>query len=73
MISQYWPDLLWAAGTALNTGLLVYNWRMARQYYRLNRLLLDIAVKSFFLQRIAPVYTLFPNTRITANIEVHRD
>lgn len=63
--------LVSVASGVVNLGLLVYNWRTARQLRRLRYVLLEIAVQAYAIQRVAPLWQMFPGKRFAANIEVH--
>jgi hypothetical protein len=57
----------------VNVGLMIYNYLIARQYFQLRRMLLAIALQSLIYQRIAPIWKLYPDKKITADTNVHHD
>lgn len=44
---------------ALNIGLALYNYRLLRQYLRLNALLGEVVRKAWLYQRVAPIWRLY--------------
>jgi hypothetical protein len=66
-------EVLVTVALAVNIGSIVYHWGMARQYFRLSEILLQLVVEAYAIRRTAPIWRLYSDKPVNPNVKDRHD
>jgi hypothetical protein len=72
LIIAHWIEIFSFACLAVNIGLIIFNYRMARRSWLLDCLLVEITISAFRMQKTAPIWRILPERRALTDIDFRR-